>query len=123
MLSCCSVPSDAESLGDYALEKFMADDTEALIKCSTEENASRLTEELENLEHFEKEAETNENIRKSLEFGKEFKKKIAETQFEKGLVENVSEGVKEVVYKSENGKLRIIMKEVNGKWKLDMIGL
>ena len=96
---------------------------EALIECSTEENASKLKAELQNNEQLEKEAETNENIRKALEFGKEFKKKISEAQFEKGQIEDVSEGIKEVVYKSEEGKLRVILKEVNGEWKLDMIGL
>lgn len=123
MFSCSSVPSDPESLADYALEKFKADDMEALIECSTEENASKLKAELQNNEQLEKEAETNENIRKALEFGKEFKKKISEAQFEKGQIEDVSEGIKEVVYKSEEGKLRVILKEVNGEWKLDMIGL
>lgn len=123
IFSCSSAPSDPESLADYALEKFKADDMEALIECSTEENALKLKAELENNELLEKEAETNENIRKALEFGKDFKKKISEAQFEKGEIEDVSEGIKEVVYRSENGKLRVILKEVNGEWKLDMIGM
>ena len=123
MVSCSSVPSDPESLADYALEKFKADDTEALIECSTEENAAKLRAELESMENLRKEAETNENIKDALEYGEEFKKKIAGAQFEKGPVEDVSEGIKQVVYESEDGRIRVVMKDVDGEWKLDMIGL